>query len=103
MEKNNDIEQLIKNMLVDLEDFTKTNNVYKEDFKDTSFRLQWKICGFDFYQILEMDRYEYKFGGILPNPDLTLTIRNEESAIKFLKGEIYGISYVSHKSYEGRC
>lgn len=101
MKRNSEIEQLIKNVLVDLEDFTKTDKVYKEDFKDTSFKLQWKICGFNFYQIFERDRYEHKFGGIRPNPDLSLIIRNEESAIKFLKGEIYGISYVSRKSYEG--
>lgn len=102
MENINEIEQLMKNMLVDLEDFTKIDEVYKEDMKDSSFRVQWKICGFDAYQIFEKDRYEYKFGGILPDPDLLLTIRNEESAIKFLKGEILGLRYAARKDYNGR-
>lgn len=102
MEKNNEIEQLIKKMLVDLEDFTKSDDVYKEDMKDFPFRVQWKIYGFDFYQIFKKDSYEHKFGGILPDPDFLLTIRNQESAIKFLKGEILGLRYSSRKSYNGR-
>jgi UDP-glucose 4-epimerase len=102
MENINEIEQLMKNMLVDLEDFTKNDEVYKEDMKDTSFRVQWKICGFDAYQIFEKDSYEHNFGGIIPNPDLLLTIRNEESAIKFLKGEIIGLRYAARKDYNGR-
>ncbi|GAH17805.1 unnamed protein product, partial [marine sediment metagenome] len=101
-EKNSEIEQLIKKMLVDLEDFTKTDEFYKEDMKDMSFRVQWKICGYDFYQIFEKDRYEHKFGEILPNADFTFVIRNEESAIKFLKGELLGLRYASRKSYNGR-
>ena len=102
MKLNNEIEKLIKNMLVDLEEFTKTDEVYKVDMKDTPFRVQWKICGFDFYQIFEKDRYEHKFGGILPNPDFLLTIRNEESATRFLKGEILGLRYAARKFYNGR-
>ena len=102
MDNNNEIEQLIKNMLVDLEDFTKTDEAYKEDMKDSPFRVQWKICGFDFYQIFEKDRYEHKFVRILSNPDFILTIRNQESAIKFLKGEILGLRYAARKFYDGR-
>ena len=59
MENKNEIEQLIKNMLLDLEEFTKTDEIYKADMKDSSFRVQWKICGFDAYQIFEKDRYEH--------------------------------------------
>lgn len=102
MRKNSEIEQLIKKMLVDLEEFTKTDEFYKEDMKDMSFRVQWKICGYDFYQIFEKDGYEHKFGKILPNPDFTFVVRNEESAIKFLKGELLGLRYASRKSYDGR-
>jgi len=102
MKRNSEIEKLFKNMLVDLEEFTKTDEAYKEDMKDSSFRVQWNICGYDAYQIFEKDRYEHNFGGILPNPDLLLIIRNEESAIKFLKGEIIGVRYVSRKVYNGR-
>lgn len=102
MEKINEIEQLIKKMLLDLEDFAKTDEVYKEDMKDFPLRVQWKICGFDAYQIFETDNYEYKFGEVLTDPDFLLTIRNEESAIKFLKGEILGLRYAVRKSYNGR-
>lgn len=97
-----EIESLIKEMFVDLEEFTKSDEVYKEDMKDSGFRIQWKICGFDGYQIFEKDNYEHKFGGILTDPDFSLTIRNVESALKFLKGEIIGLRYAARKSYNGR-
>ena len=102
MDQIKEIGSLMKEMFVDLEEFTKSDEIYKEDFKDSSFRIQWKICGFNGYQIFERDNYEHEFGGILADPDFTLTIRNVESALKFLKGEIIGFRYAARKSYDGR-
>ena len=44
MENKNEIEQLIKNMLIDLEEFTKTDEIYKEEMIDGKAEVNQKRC-----------------------------------------------------------
>ena len=84
-----DIGFLFKKMMRDLEGFTKTDKTYQKDMKDFDgvFKINQLVCGMQGYQIFEKDKYSYKFGEILDDPEITFEILDEDLALKFLKGE----------------
>jgi len=94
VETKKEIESLFKKMMKDFEESTLEDKIYQEDFKDIGvFKVQWKICGILGYQIFEQDKVSYKFGEKLEEPDVTLTIRDGDIAIRFLKGELFEFDY----------
>jgi len=70
---NQELELLFKKMLKEQEEVTKQDEIYLEDIKDFSLRLNWEILDIRGYQIFEKDNYSYKFGEVLDEPDMTLT------------------------------
>ena len=80
-----EIESLVKKMLsksVDVED-----ERYKKDFKDQVLKVNWEIKGITAYQIFEESSYNYEFGKLHHDADLTLVIDNLNYAKRFLKKE----------------
>lgn len=87
-ENKEDIELLFKKMMMDSGEKSPKDMIYLEDMKDVGiFKVQWKICGVQGYQIYENDKISYKFGELLEEPDVTLEILDRDLAIQFLKGE----------------
>ena len=94
VEDKGEIESLFKKMLIDYEDWPQKDEIYQVDVKDFGvFKVQWKICGIEGYQIFEKDKISYKFGERLEEPDVTLTIRNKAIAREFLSGETFKFSF----------
>ena len=94
VENKAEIESLFKKMMKNFEESPLEDKIYQEDFKDIGvFKVQWKICGILGYQIYEKDKISYKFGEKLEEPDVTLTIRDSDIAIRFLKGELFEFDY----------
>jgi len=93
-ENKGEIESLFKKMMKDYEDIPQKDKIYQVDVKDFgSLKVQWKICGIEGYQIFEKDKIFYSFGERLDEPDVTLTIRNKNLAIEFLKGETFKFTF----------
>jgi len=94
VENKAEIESLFKKMMKNFEESPLEDKMYQEDFKDIGvFKVQWKICGILGYQIYEKDKISYKFGEKLEEPDVSLTIRDSDIAIRFLKGELFEFDY----------
>jgi UDP-glucose 4-epimerase len=96
-----ELELLFKKMLKEQEEITKQDEVYLEDIKDFSLKVNWEILDLTGYQIFEKDNYSYKFGEILDEPDMTLTISDPEPAKKFLSGDRLYWAHVRDKDYKG--
>jgi UDP-glucose 4-epimerase len=96
-----ELELLFKKMLKEQEEVTKQDEIYLEDIKDFSLKVNWDIMGVTGYQIFEEDNYSYKFGEGLDDPDMTLTINDLEHARKFLSGERLHYTHVRDKDYKG--
>ena len=97
MKRNNEIENLFKNMLIDLEEFTETDTILQEDLKGLTLDIQWNICGIKGYQKFINGEYSFKLGGELDDPDLKLEIDDEDTALKLLNGEIKSFEYRFYK------
>jgi hypothetical protein len=96
-----ELEVLFKKMLEEQEEVTKQDEIYLEDIKDFSLKLNWEILDLRGYQIFEEDNYSYKFGEVLDEPDMTLTFTDPVPARKFLSGERMVYKYVHDKEYKG--
>jgi len=72
------LEVLFKNMLKEQEEVTKQDEIYLEDINEFSLKLNWEILDLRGFQIFEKDNYSYKFGEVLDDPDMTITITDPE-------------------------
>jgi Fe-S-cluster-containing hydrogenase component 2 len=70
------------NEAVDVED-----EKYKKDFKDQVLKVNWEIDGIAACQIFEERSYNYEFGKLHDDADLTLVIDNLNFAKRFLRKE----------------
>ncbi len=55
-----------------------SNRIYQKDFEDLTYKVNWDILGVNGFQIYEQDKYTYKIGEILEDPDVTLTFLTTE-------------------------
>ena len=97
---NQELELLFKKMLKEQEEVTKQDEIYQEDIKDFSLKLNWEILDLRGYQIFEKDNYSYKFGEVLDKPDMTLTFTDPVPARKFLSGEKLQYIYIHQLDYK---
>jgi len=93
---------LFKNMLKEQEEVTKQDEIYLEDINEFSMKLNWEILDLRGYQIFKKDNYSYKFGEVLDDPDMTITITDPEPARKFLRGKILFFIPKHQLDYKGK-
>jgi len=98
---NQELELLFKKMLKKQEEVTKSDKIYLEDIKDFSLKLNLEILDLKAYQIYEKDNYSYKFGEVLDEPDVTITITDPKPARKFLSGEKVFYMPIHQLEYKG--
>jgi len=91
------IEENFKEMLRDLENSLEEDAVLQEDLKDFTLGIQWDICGVKGYQNFNKGDYSYKFGVNLDDPDVKLEIKDINTALKLLNGEIESFEYRFYK------
>jgi len=91
----NEIENLFKKMMDELDGFIETDEVYQEDMKDFNdeIRVQWNICGTLGYQVFKRDHYSYGFGEQIDDWGVHLEMINKILAGKFLRCEPFRFSY----------
>lgn len=77
-----EIASLMKKMLSESVDVKE--DTYKKDFKGQVLKVNWEIDGITAYQIFEETSYNYEFGKLHDNADLTLII-DPKYAEKFLR------------------
>jgi len=78
-----EIVSLMKKMLSESVDVT--DDTYKKDFKGQVLKVNWEIDGITAYQIFEETSYNYEFGKLHDDADLTLVIDNLKYAEQFLR------------------
>lgn len=98
---NHELEILFKKLLKEQEEVTKRDEIYLEDIKDFSLKLNLEILDLKAYQIYEKDNYSYKFGEVLDAPDVTITISDPVPARKFLSGEKVFYVPIHQLEYKG--
>jgi UDP-glucose 4-epimerase len=98
---NHELEILFKKLLKEQEEVTKRDKIYLEDIKDFSLKLNLEILDLRAYQIYEKDNFSYKFGEVLNEPDVTLTISDPVPARKFLSGERVFYIPIHQLEYKG--
>ncbi|NVM43374.1 MAG: 4Fe-4S binding protein [Candidatus Lokiarchaeota archaeon] len=91
------LEPKFKKMLEDIENSLSEDTVLQEDLKDLLLDIQWDICGIKGYQKFNNGEYSFKFGGELDNPDITMEIDDDDTALKLLNGEIDSFEYRFYK------
>lgn len=62
-----------------------SDEIYQKDFKNFTFKVNWNICGAIGYQIYEQTNYTYKYGEILEDADVLLSIQNIEHIRQMLR------------------
>jgi len=93
-ENREDLEALVKKMMIDSETTCKEDKIYQEDMKDVGMlKVQWKICGIQGYQIFDIDKIPFKIGELLEEPDVSLETNDEDLSIRLLKGERFDFDY----------
>jgi len=78
-----EIASLLKKMLSESVDVTE--DTYKKDFKGQVLKVNWELNGITACQIFEETSYNYEFGKLHKDADLTLVIDNLKYAKRFLK------------------
>ena len=61
----------LKSMLEEEVDIN--DEVYQKDFEDLSYKVNWEVDGAIGYQIYEQNKYIYKLGELLEDPDLIVS------------------------------
>ncbi|MHA1242305.1 MAG: hypothetical protein ACTSQU_16215, partial [Promethearchaeota archaeon] len=64
-----------------------SNEIYKKDFEGLIYKVNWDVCGTIGYQIYEQNKYTYKIGEILEDPDVTLTFLTTEYVDQLIEKE----------------
>jgi len=94
VDNKEEIESLFKKLMEDDEDSAPKDEIYHKDMEDVGkFKVQWKICGILGYQIFDVNTITYKFGEKLDTPDVSMVIRDEELALRFLRREVFEFDY----------
>ena len=89
-----ELETYFKKMLDDIDELIKVDKVLQKDWKDNKMSFQWYIDGIKGYQIFDHGKYTHKFGEELENADLTIKFADTDIALRFLKGNLEGHSYI---------
>ncbi|MHA2473153.1 MAG: DUF362 domain-containing protein [Promethearchaeota archaeon] len=76
--------KLLKRILKESVDIS--DEIYQKDFKNFTLKVNWDICGVIGYQIYEQTKYTYKYGEILDDADVTISIQNIEHVKQMLRG-----------------
>ncbi len=63
-----------------------SDEAYQKDFKNFTFKVNWNICGAVGYQIYEQTKYTYKYGEVLEDADVLLSIPKIEHVRLLLTG-----------------
>ena len=92
-ESKKELETKLEKMLQDVEESLEKDTVLQEDSKDLTLDIQWDICGVKGYQKFNKGKYSFKFGAELDDPDITLEIKDADTALKLLNGEIESFEY----------
>ncbi|MHA2473150.1 MAG: indolepyruvate ferredoxin oxidoreductase subunit alpha [Promethearchaeota archaeon] len=92
-----ELEFYFKKMLEDIDELIEVDEFLKKDWEKTDFTIQWFVNGIKGYQIFENGKYTHKFGEELKNTDLTIKFADEETTLRFLKGNLARYSYVYYK------
>ncbi|MCP4757213.1 MAG: 4Fe-4S dicluster domain-containing protein [Proteobacteria bacterium] len=95
MEKNKqELEALVKKMMVDSEANCREDKIYQQDMKDIgTLKIQWNFCGIQGYQIFEIENISYKLGVLPEEPDITIESEDVELSIRLLKEELFEFEY----------
>ena len=64
-----------------------SDETYQKDFKKFTFKVNWNICGAIGYQIYEQTNYTYKYGELLDDADVLLSIPKIEHVRQLLQNE----------------
>jgi UDP-glucose 4-epimerase len=80
--EKDEIAALMKKMLSESADVT--DEVYQKNFQAQVLKVNWDINGNLAYQIFEETNYNYEFGKHIEDADLTIEIKNQEYAKRFL-------------------
>jgi ferredoxin len=91
------IEKKFKEMLENLQDSLEKDAILQEDLNDFTLNIQWDICGVKGYQKFQKGQYSFKFGEVLDDPDVTLEIKDINTALRLLNGEIDNFNYLFFK------
>jgi len=92
-----ELETYFKKMLDDIDELIKVDKVLQKDWKDNKMSFQWFVNGIKGYQIFDHGTYTHKFGEELENADLTIKFADTDIALRFLKGNLEGHSYIYYK------
>ena len=92
-----EIKEKFNLMLKNLESSLQTDTILQEDLKDFTLNIQWDICGVKGYQKFNNGEYSFKIGGVLEDPDVLLEIKDMNTALKLLNGEIDSFEYRFYK------
>ena len=68
-----------------------SDETYQKDFKNFTFKVNWNVCGTIGYQIYEQTKYTHKFGEVLDDADVTLSIPNIEHVRQMLRDDGFDI------------
>ncbi len=55
-----------------------SDEIYQKDFEGLIYKVNWNLDGAKGYQIYEQDKYAYKIGELLEDPDLTISFLTME-------------------------
>ena len=64
-----------------------TNEIYQKDFEGLTYKVNWDVFGAKGYQIYEQNKYAYKIGENLQDPDATLSFLTKEFLDQLLRKE----------------
>ena len=64
-----------------------SNKRYQKDFEDLTYKVNWDVLGVNGFQIYEQDKYTYKIGEKLEDPDVTLTFLTTEYVDQLIEKE----------------
>ena len=64
-----------------------SNESYQKDFRNSSLKVNWDICGFIGYQSFTQTNYAYKYGQILEDADVTIMVETMDVIVKLLRGD----------------
>jgi len=92
-----ELETYFKKMFNDIDELIKVDEVLQKDWKENKLSLQWHLNGLKGFQLFDHGKYTHKFGEELENADLTIKFADSEIALRFLKGNLEGHTYIYYK------
>ncbi|MHA1498284.1 MAG: DUF362 domain-containing protein [Promethearchaeota archaeon] len=68
-----------------------SDEIYQKDFKNFTFKVNWNICNAIGYQIYGQTKYTFKYGEVLDDADVTLSIQNIKHIKQMLREDGFDI------------